>query len=64
MANRKQRTFTVGGEKIRIVSNTRNHCQNPCGFWVTINGERFMSNQLERDRAEDECFVKWMKRNH
>lgn len=59
----RQRTFSVNGEKITIKSRPRSHMRNPNGFHVWINGERFYCNLLERDKAEDHCYARWVKNN-
>jgi len=56
----RQRTFYVEGQKITIKSRSVSYQRNPAGFNVWINGEKFFSNHLERDKAEDSCYVKWV----
>jgi hypothetical protein len=58
----KQRTFSVDGKKITIKSTNRTINGNPNGFYVYINGERFYSNRLERNIAEDNCYAQWVKK--
>ena len=55
----KQRTFYVDDQKITI--KTR-RLANARGHYVFINGERFFSNLLESDLAEDSCYVKWVQK--
>jgi len=58
----KQRTFTVDGEKITIKSRTISWCNNFQGWNVKINGKQFKCfGELERAKAEDWAFAKWMK---
>lgn len=59
----KQRTFYVEDRKITIKSKQRTSMRNPAGFYVWINEERFISNYLERERAEDACYVRWVKKH-
>jgi hypothetical protein len=58
---RKQRTFYVDGEKIVIVSRPRSYMKNHAGYYVTINGQRFHANALERQDAEDMTYARWVK---
>jgi len=59
---RKQRTFTVDGEKIRIVSQPRSYCRHYGGWLVTINDVKYRTRSLcYREDAEDAAYVKWVK---
>ena len=60
---RKQRTITVNGQRIKIVSTLRTHYGNHAGYTVTINGSKYRYSCLERQRAEDLAFVKWVDAN-
>lgn len=61
---RRQKTFYVDEEKIKIVTQSRTYVGNPNGFWVTINEERFYSNNLNIDTAEKSCYMKWVKKHN
>ena len=71
----RQRTFSVHGEKIKIVSRT---CEGLC-VRTTINGEKFFSNaeivddvstvnaenffEIFIQRAMDKAYMKWVKKH-
>lgn len=57
-----QITINVDGKKIKIVSRARTYVGNFCGWSVRINGEKFLSNQLEESKAIDHCYVRWVKK--
>ena len=56
--NDKQRTFYVGDKKVQI--KTR-RLANARGFFVFINGQKFFSNRLDRDEAEEGCYAHWVR---
>lgn len=57
----RQRTFEVSGRKVTIRSINRTWRGNAAGFYVYINGQRFFSNTIVRQDAEDSAFAKWVK---
>ena len=57
-----QRTFTVNGEKIKIVQ--RKLAANR-GYHTFINGTKYFSNLWNApETAEDRAFVQWVRDNH
>ena len=78
MCNRKQKTFSVQGKKIKIISRWRSRA---AGFDVWINGIKFFNTGFEQDKqvsdfeshkayydhlreiAEDRCYKKWLDKN-
>lgn len=58
---RRQRTFYVDGEKIKIVSRQKTWFANPCGWDVTINGTKYFRNVLTRKEAEDSAYIAWVR---
>jgi len=61
MSRTKQRTVTVGDEKVTIKSYARSYCGNKVGFYVRINGTRYYHNSLNRQEAEEGCVAKWAR---
>ena len=64
MNNRRQRTIdlrnTAVGRKVKLVSRMHTG-QGQFRFWsVSIDGQVFQSDRLERWEAEDECFKRWL----
>ena len=57
----RQRTFYVSGQKVTIKSINRTWKGNAAGFYVYINGQKFFSNTVVRNEAEDSAFAKWVK---
>lgn len=58
---RRQRTFTVDGEKITIVTTRLTQQANLAGWKVVINGHKYKRFVLTRQEAEDSAFVAWVK---
>jgi len=60
----KQRTTTVGGEKVVIKSRPRTSLGNPAGFYVYIGRPsqcktRYHVFTLEREKAEETALERW-----
>ena len=67
---RKQRTIQVNDERITIVSTTKTNVGNPNGFMVRIKSSKDPKwlkpfeqycNYLERNKAEDFAYAKWVQ---
>jgi hypothetical protein len=59
----RQKTFYVNNQKITIKSRPKSYMCNPNGFYVWINNIKYWSPYLEREKAEDHCYVRWVKQN-
>ena len=57
----RQRTFKVGNEKVTIKSTPRTYTGNFCGWYVWINDKKYFCNILEREKAIDHTYSKWVK---
>lgn len=58
---KRQRTFYVGKEKIKIVSRRITREANHIGWKITINDITSKHFVLARDEAEDLAYVAWVK---
>jgi hypothetical protein len=59
--SQKQRTFYVGDEKITIKSRPKLWHNNPNGYAVSINGQKYHCNVSTRQEAEHHAYVRWAK---
>ena len=63
-----QKTITINGNKIKIVTKPKTYMGNFCGYRTKIScGDseyEFHSNKLNAQDAMDTCYAKWVKIIH
>jgi len=61
--SKKQKTITVNGEQIKIISIPKTSMGNLSGYSVFINDKKYYCGYLTRKECEDYCFAKYIKEN-